>query len=134
MVSEASPDLLRDLRLLIEQARGHVAQAVNSELVMLYWRVGQRINEDVLKGRRAEYGKQIFSTLSGKLSADYGRGFSQQNLFRMSQMAEVFVDERIIYTLSRELSWSHFVEILPLAAARSFHRCVSCSKSSLKEF
>jgi len=113
-VPEASPDLLRDLRLLIEQARGRVAQAINSELVMLYWRVGRRINQDVLKGRRAEYGKQIFSTLSGKLSADYGRGFSQQNLFRMSQLAEVFADEQVIYTLSRELSWSHFVEILPL--------------------
>jgi predicted nuclease of restriction endonuclease-like (RecB) superfamily len=113
-VPEASQDLLRDLRVLIEQARGRVAQAINSELVMLYWRVGRRINEDVLKGRRAKYGKQIFSTLSGKLSADYGRGFSQQNLFRMSQLAEVFPDEQIIYTLSRELSWSHFVEILPL--------------------
>lgn len=60
VVSEASPDLLKDLRLLIEQVRGHVARAVNSELVMLYWRVGRRINEHVLKGRRAEYGKQIF--------------------------------------------------------------------------
>lgn len=110
----ASPDLVRDLRLLIEQARGRVAQAINSELVMLYWRVGRRINEDVLKGRRAEYGKQIFSTLSGKLSADYGRGFSQQNLFRMSQLVEAFPDEQVINTLSRELSWSHFVEILPL--------------------
>jgi predicted nuclease of restriction endonuclease-like (RecB) superfamily len=114
LVPQASPDLLRDLRLLIEQARGRVAQAINSELVMLYWRVGRRINEDVLKGRRAEYGKQIFSTLSRKLSTDYGRGFSQQNLFRMSQLAEVFADEQIIYALSRELSWSHFVEILPL--------------------
>ena len=111
---EASPDLLRDLRLLIEQARGRVAQAINSGLVMLYWRVGRRINQDVLKGRRAGYGKQIFSTLSGKLSADYGRGFSQQNLFRMSQLAEVFPDEQIIHTLSGELSWSHFVENLPL--------------------
>jgi len=51
---------------LIEQARGRVAQAINSELVMLYWRVSRRINEDMLKGRRAEYGKQIFSMLSGK--------------------------------------------------------------------
>lgn len=114
LAPEASPDLLRDLRLLIEQARGRVAQTVNSELVMLYWRVGHRINEDVLKGRRAEYGKQIFSTLSGKLSADYGRGFSQQNLFRMSQLAEIFPDEPIISSLSQELSWSHIVEILPL--------------------
>jgi hypothetical protein len=51
--------LLTDLRLLIEQARSRVAQAINSELVLLYWQVGQRINQDVLKGRRAEYGKEI---------------------------------------------------------------------------
>lgn len=73
LVREAPADLLKDLRSLIEQARSHVAQTINSELVILYWRVGHRINEDVLKGRRAEYGKQIFSTLSGKLRADYGR-------------------------------------------------------------
>lgn len=113
-VPEASLDLLRDLRSLIEHARGRVAHAVNSQLVMLYWRVGRRINQYVLKGRLAEYGKQIFSTLSGRLSADYGRGFSQQNLFRMSQLTEVFDEEQIMDTLSRELSWSHFVEILSL--------------------
>lgn len=70
LVPEASAALLRDLRLLIKQTRGRVAQTVNSGLVMWYWRVGRRINENVLKGRRAEYGKQIFSTLSGKLSVD----------------------------------------------------------------
>ena len=67
---------------------------------------------------RARDGKQIFSTLSGKLTADYVRGFSQQNLFRMSQLAEVFADEQTAYTLSGELSWSHFVEILPLKVQR----------------
>lgn len=107
-------DLLTDLRLLIEQARVRVAQAVNSGLVLLYWRMGQRINGEVLKGQRAEYGQEIFSTLSRKLMGEYGRGFSQQNLFRMSRLADVFPDEQIVSALSRQLGWSHFVEIIPL--------------------
>lgn len=77
--------MFRDLVLLIEQARGRFAQAINSESGLLYGRVGQRINQDALKGRCAEYGKQVFSTVSRKLSANYDRGYSQQNLFRMSQ-------------------------------------------------
>jgi hypothetical protein len=80
---QGSPDLLRDLRLLIEQARAHVAQAINSELVMLHWRVGRRINQDVLKGRRAEYGKQIFPTLSGKSACRI-----QQGLFAAESISD----------------------------------------------
>jgi predicted nuclease of restriction endonuclease-like (RecB) superfamily len=69
---------------------------------------------DILKEKRAEYGQEIFSTLSGKLVAEFGRGFSQQNLFRMAEFAESFPDQKIVATLSKELGWSHFVELLPL--------------------
>jgi hypothetical protein len=61
-----SLDLLTDLRFLIEQTRAQVAQTVNSELVVLYWQIGVRIRADILQNERAEYGKEIFSTLSGK--------------------------------------------------------------------
>ncbi len=110
-----SPDLLpQDLRTLIQEARGRVAQAVNAGLVLLYWHVGARIRQDILGERRAEYGKEIFSTLSRKLVAEFGKGFSKPNLFRMARFAEVFPDLQIVSTLSTKLSWSHFVEIIPL--------------------
>ena len=116
-VASAQPNseaLVTDLRELILSARQTVARGVNAMLVLLYWKVGQRIRQDVLREKRAEYGQEIFSTLSGKLVAEFGRGFSQQNLFRMADFAGAFPDEKIVATLSKELGWSHFVELLPL--------------------
>jgi len=105
--------LLSDLRDLIESARERTASAVNAELVMLYWHVGHRIREDILDRARAEYGKQIVSTLSTQLVPEYGRGFGPRNLHRMIRFAEVFAEREIVSTLSRQLGWSHVIEIIP---------------------
>jgi predicted nuclease of restriction endonuclease-like (RecB) superfamily len=107
-------DLLGDVRTLIEQAREFTARAVNSGLVLLYWNIGSRIRTEVLKDKRAEYGEQILPTLSAKLVAEFGRGYAEKSLRRMVQFAEVFPDREIVATLSRQLGWSHFVEIIPL--------------------
>jgi predicted nuclease of restriction endonuclease-like (RecB) superfamily len=106
--------LLSDIRGLIEQAREQTARAVNTALVGLYWRIGKRIREDVLRQKRAEYGKQIVQTLSAQLAAEFGRGYGPRVLFRMMQFAEVFPDEQIVSTLWTQLSWSHFRELLVL--------------------
>ena len=87
---------------------------MNSALVGLYWHIGKRIREDVLGNDRAEYGRQILQTLSKKLTGEYGRGFSQANLSWMMRFAESFPNERIVATLSQQLSWSHFVQLIPL--------------------
>ncbi len=110
----SDPSLLSDIRQLIETARWQTAQAVNSALVTMYWHVGRRIRGDVLENDRAEYGKEILQTLSEELTREYGRGFSRANLSSMLRFAEVFPDERIVQTLSAQLSWSHFVELIPL--------------------
>jgi len=109
-----SKQLVGDLRQLIEQTRAQVAVTVNAALVLMYWNIGKRIREDVLANERANYGEEIVSTLSRQLAAEYGRGFSRPNLFRMLRFAEVFPDERIVAALSQQLSWSHFVELIPL--------------------
>ena len=106
--------LLPDLRDLIEQARRHVAQTANSTLTLLHWKLGARIQREILQGARASYGEEILPTLSAKLVPEYGKGFSARNLSRMIQFAEAFPEEQIVATLSQHLSWSHFVEILPL--------------------
>jgi hypothetical protein len=82
--------LLGEIRLLIEQTRSQVAQTVNSALVLMNWHIGKRINDEILKNKRAEYGKEILPTLSAKLQPEYGKGFSRQNLFHMMRFAEVF--------------------------------------------
>lgn len=111
---EAAPALLNDVRQLIEQARAHVASAANSAQTLLYWQVGERIRREVLGETRADYGEQIVSTLSTQLVQAYGQSFGLRSLRRMVQFSEAFPDVQIVATLSRELSWSHFIEILPL--------------------
>ncbi|SPE51777.1 conserved hypothetical protein [Verrucomicrobia bacterium] len=106
--------LLADVREFILSARQSVARGVNAALVLLYWQIGRRIRAEVLKESRAEYGKEILSTLSKELVSEFGRGFSWPNLSRMMALAEAFPDQRIVATLSKELGWSHFVELLPL--------------------
>lgn len=108
------PQLFRDVREMIEEARFSVAATVNTGLTMLYWRVGKRINEEILKGERAGYGKEILATLSQQLMQEYGNGFSYSALTRMAKFSEAFPDRKIIATLSQTLSWSHFRELLPL--------------------
>ena len=111
---DAAPALLNDVRQLIEQARAHVASAANSAQTLLYWQVGERIRREVLGEARADYGEQIVSTLSPQLVQAYGQGFGLRSLRRMVQFSEAFPDAQMVATLSRELSWSHFIEILPL--------------------
>jgi hypothetical protein len=109
-----SGDLIGDIRSLIETARHNVAVTVNAGLTILYWQIGSRIRQDILKEKRADYGEEIISTLSIQLVKEFGNGFSRPNLFRMVRFAEVFPEGNIVSTLSRQLSWSHFVEIIPL--------------------
>lgn len=106
--------LLSEIRQLIDAARQQAIAAVNSELTLLYWRIGRRIHTQVLAGKRAEYGKEIIATLSQQLTLDYGPGYSYTALTRMASFYEAFPEERIVATLSQQLSWSHFREILPL--------------------
>ena len=109
-----SGDLIGDIRRLIEIARHNVAVTVNAGLTILYWQIGNRIRQDILKEKRADYGEEIISTLSIQLVEEFGNGFSRPNLFRMVRFAEVFPEGNIVSTLSIQLSWSHFVEIIPL--------------------
>ncbi len=113
--SPAAPKaLLGDIRALIETSRQRAASAVNAELTLLFWRIGQRIHTEVLAGQRAEYGEEILPSLAKQLVRDYGRSFADKNLRRMVQFAATYPQEPIVVTLSRQLSWSHFVALLPL--------------------
>lgn len=106
--------LLQDIRRMIEKTRSAVAATVNVGLTMLYWQIGKRINAEILKGERAKYGEEIIATLSQELIKEYGQGFNYSALTRMVRFAEVFPDSEIVATLSQQLSWSHFKELLPL--------------------
>jgi len=106
--------LISDVRELILQAREGVARAVDSGLTVLYWHMGRRIRQDILKEKRAEYGEKIVHALSAQLVAEFGRGFSRRNLFNMVRFAEVFPAPRIVQALTAQLGWTHFSLIIYL--------------------
>src|SRR5450830_1773689 len=109
------PDgLLVDLTRLIDGARQRAVAAVNSALTLLYWSVGQRIHAHVLAGQRAEYGQEVLPKLAFQLVRDYGQSFSEKNLRRRVQFASQLGDEKIVVSLIRQLSWTHFIALLPL--------------------
>lgn len=103
--------LFNDITNLINEARQHVAHEYNSTQALLCWLIGKRIDEEVLKSERAEYGEAIITSLAKELSLAYGKGYSRPNLFRMIKFAKQFPNREIVSTLSRQLSWSHFVII-----------------------
>jgi predicted nuclease of restriction endonuclease-like (RecB) superfamily len=109
-----SKGLLTDVRGLILSARQSVAQTVNSTLTLLYWEVGRRIQQDVLRSKRAGYGEQIVAALGRQLERDFGRGYGEKNLRRMVQFAELFPDREIVAALLRQLGWTHFTLLIPI--------------------
>jgi predicted nuclease of restriction endonuclease-like (RecB) superfamily len=106
--------LFNTVKGLIQASKQHVAVSVNAEMSMLYWKIGTVIHQEILKEERAEYGRQIVATLSRQLESEYGKSFSEKSLRRMIQFAELFPEEQIVVSLIRQLSWSHFMEILPI--------------------
>jgi predicted nuclease of restriction endonuclease-like (RecB) superfamily len=107
-------ELYKDLSILIENGQKQLSFYANSSLILVFWQVGKRINEDILQNKRAEYGKQIVPILSAQLERVYGKNFTEKNVRRMMQFAELFPDFEIVVTLSRQLSWSHFLVLIPI--------------------
>ena len=107
-------NLFNEISALIEQSKRAAFVQLNNITVMLYWQIGKHINADILENKRADYGKQIVVTVSRQLTEKYGSCYEDKNLRRMIQFAEQFTDEENVVTLSRHLSWSHFLALLPL--------------------
>ncbi len=106
-LQETEQTLFLEIRQLIESAKQRAAVAINAEITLLYWQVGDRIQTEILQRQRAEYGKQIIATLSQQLTQTYGKGWSDRQLRYCVLIAEVFPDREILHTLSAKLSWSH---------------------------
>lgn len=114
VVEDNGDILVAELSRLIEQSQQQVTAQVNHTVTMLFWDIGNRINKNILQSKRADYAKAIVSTLSTQLKTQYGRNFELRNLRRMMQFAEQFTDIDIVAPLTKKLSWSHFVELLPI--------------------
>lgn len=107
-------NLFSEIKQLIEEAKQDVAVVVNATTTVLYWNIGRRINTDILDNKRAEYGKEVVKSLSLNLTEEYGKGWGEQHLRHCLRIAETFPNREILYTVCRQLSWSHLRTIMYL--------------------
>lgn len=116
-------NLFQELSQIIEAGKNKAVAQVNSILTLVYWQVGYRINNHVLNNERAEYGKEVISNLSNQLEESFGKQFNLKNIRRMMQFADAFPDFGIVPPAAAQLSWSHFIELIPLKteAARLYY-------------
>jgi predicted nuclease of restriction endonuclease-like (RecB) superfamily len=115
--------LVSELSALIDGARNRAVTVANATLTTLHWQLGHRVRQEVLSNERAAYGKRVVAEVAAELATTYGRSFSEKNLRRMMRFAEVFPDFEIVASLMRQLSWTHFILLMPLAdpLARQFY-------------
>ena len=111
-IQEIAQTLFSQIRQLIDAAKQRAAVAINAEITLLYWQVGDRIQTEILQRQRAEYGKQVITELSRQLTQTYGKGWSERQLRYCILIAEVFPDKEILHTLCAKLSWSHLKLIM----------------------
>ncbi len=109
-----------EIKQILQSARSKAQTAVNSAMVEAYWLIGKRIVEEEQQGdSKAKYGKRLMEELSKALTADFGKGFSYANLYNCRQFYLKFPEQEILYTLCRELSWSHLRLIMRVENAKA---------------
>ncbi|MDR1732339.1 MAG: PDDEXK nuclease domain-containing protein [Synergistaceae bacterium] len=111
-IVEIENTLYSEVKALIEQSRQRVAAVFDTEITLLYWNVGRRLKTDILSNGRAEYGERILDTLSARLTAEYGKGWSHKQLRHCIQLSSVFSDEKIFSALRRKLNWTSIKTIM----------------------
>lgn len=122
-----------NIKELVISSRNKVYSVVNTEMLNLYWNIGKVIMDIQQGDERANYGDYVLEKLSEKLTAEFGKGFSKRNLERMRKFYIYFP---IATTLSSQLSWSHYLELLKIEEEpkRKFymHECIN-SRWSVRE-
>ena len=104
-------ELFIKIKKLIEQSRNRVYKTVNIEMINLYWNIGKIIFEKQDRNSRAKYGDLLIEGISRKLTEQFGKGFSIQNLRRMRQF---YLTYPIRSSIMSELSWTHYLELIKI--------------------
>ncbi len=130
MKYEESNELYSKIVRLITSRKTAISQTINTAMVFLYWEIGETICLDVLNHAKADYGKGIINDVSQKLTQEYGKGFNRTSIFRMIKFYQEFPEREKVATLSQQLTWSHFVELLPIddELKRSFYAAMCKSE------
>ncbi len=127
-------NIFNNIKVLVINSRNKVYSVVNTEMINLYWNIGKAIMEIQQGDIRAIYGYAVLEKLSKRLTSEFGKGFSKRNLERMRKFYFYFP---IATTMSSQLSWSHYLELLKIEdeKKRNFYmnEAINC-RWSVREF
>ena len=110
MTFEGMPEgygaLLTDLKERIRSAQVRAALAVNRELVLLYWHIGQEI---LVRQGQEGWGTKVIDRLAKDLKQEFPaiKGFSSRNLKYMRAFAAAWTDEKIVQQAAAQIPWFH---------------------------
>ena len=114
IIGQISDHLYDGVTEIIDNSKKQVAVYVNAHSSMTFWNVGKYIIEDLNYQTYSAYGQKILATLSQRLMARYGKGFTYSALTRMMKVARIYNDPEMFATLSQTLTWSHFLELITI--------------------
>jgi predicted nuclease of restriction endonuclease-like (RecB) superfamily len=134
-------ELFDHIKVLLTEAKKSIVRNINHTMVYTYYEIGRMIVDDEQKGKyRAEYGMRVLEELSGRLTKEFGKGFSQRNL---EQMRQFYLTYAIPQTVSAklqvpqfQLSWSHYLKLMRMEdiAEREFYEIEAANNQwSLRE-
>ena len=113
-IEQVSDSLYKGVSDIIDNARQEVVVYVNKHSDLMFWHIGHYINEDMGYKQYSAYGSRILATLSQRLTARYGKGYTYTAVTRMMKVARFYSDEEMFATLSQTLTWSHFLELVTI--------------------
>lgn len=113
MKKESYGRLITEIGQLLEEGRRRALQSVNSIIVQTYWAMGKKI-ADFEDNNGKVYGSKLFEQIAKDLRHKYGKGFSRSNIIYMRILYRIYPKSQ---TLSDQLSWSHYVELLRITNA-----------------
>lgn len=121
ILKDAYDVMLENIGTILEKGRKTAYASVNNIMLTSYWEVGREIVEFEQKGKeKAEYGSQLLDRIARDLKNRYGKGYSRSNVIYMRLLYLTYPKSE---TLSHQLSWSHYFELLKISDAleRSFY-------------
>lgn len=114
-LQQISARITQGVGSIIEQSKRTIAVYLNSTISMTYWNIGRYIAKELEAIGDEKYGSKIVATVSRQLTEQHGKGYTRDAIFRMVKVAKAFPEEVIVGTLSRQLSWSHFIELAEIS-------------------
>ena len=129
IVANNIDNIYDEINALIREKKTDVKKVVNDAIISLNWGIGKRLSAEFTGDNKPEYGKKVVAEVSKRLEQEYGSGFDKTSISRMIKFYQEFPDFEKVATLSQQLSWSYYSELLSLNDINEINYYISIIES-----